>query len=50
MRLMEDVPLELTRVERITKEYDKQGRIARETVEFYFPEEQEKPIGFKSKK
>lgn len=50
LKLKDDIQLELARVERVTKEYDKQGRIIAENVEFYYPKENEKPIGYKTKK
>lgn len=43
--------VQLSKVERITKGYDEQGRVAWEEWEHYYPvESREQQIGFRSKK
>lgn len=39
--------LEIARVEVVRKTYDKQSRVVVEEIEYYFPSETNKPIGFK---
>ena len=45
--------VKLARVERVTKEYDDQGRIVQESWEYYYPSDAEgggKSIGFNQSK
>ena len=43
---IENTELEISRVEKITKTYDKQGHIIAEQWEFYYPKEKSNSIGF----
>jgi hypothetical protein len=43
---IENQILTISRVERISRVYDAQGRVIKETIEFFFPEEKDNVISF----
>lgn len=45
---IQNVELDLQRVEAVTKSYDHLGRVVREQWEYYFPKEFQPQIGFQA--